>query len=50
LAAFLFELGPEDPWALLAALGCLGTAALLATAAPVCRALRVEPMASLRSE
>jgi putative ABC transport system permease protein len=50
LAAFLFELAPEDPWALLGALGCLGTAALLATAAPVRRALRVEPMASLRSE
>lgn len=50
LARFLFELAPEDPWALIGALACLGAAALLATATPVRRALRVEPVVTLRAE
>lgn len=50
LSSFLFELAPEDPWALAGALACLGIAAFLAAAVPVRRALRVEPVVSLRAE
>jgi putative ABC transport system permease protein len=50
LAAFLFELEPEDPVALLAALLSLAAAATLAVLLPVRRAVRVDPLATLRGE
>jgi len=50
VAGFLFQLAPEDPWAVLGALGCLGLAAVLATVGPVRRAVSVEPVVSLRAE
>ena len=48
LRAFLFGLNPLDPVAYLAAAAVLGVAATVATAIPVRRAMRVDPVALLR--
>lgn len=46
----LFEVAPADPTSLVAAIGCLLAAALLACLAPAARALRIRPMSALRYE
>ncbi len=43
-------MSPNDPLALIAAGVLLGAAAALATAVPVRRAMRVDPMKALRDE
>jgi putative ABC transport system permease protein len=50
LAGMLYEVSPNDPLALVAAAVLLGAAAVLATAVPVRRAMRVDPMQALRDE
>jgi len=50
LATEVFEVQPLDPTSVVAALGLLVAAALLATAAPVRRALRVDPAVTLTAE
>ena len=50
LAAFLFQLGPDDPRALLVAVSCLAVAATAATLVPARRAARLDPMETLRAE
>jgi ABC-type antimicrobial peptide transport system permease subunit len=50
VAAFLFDLRPNDLPTIGAAMGILMTAALLAAYAPAHRATRVDPMTALRHE
>jgi macrolide transport system ATP-binding/permease protein len=50
LAAFLFDLQPNDPSTIGAAIGILLAAALLAAYAPAQRAARIDPMTALRHE
>jgi predicted permease len=50
LRSYLFGLSPVDPLAYLAVGGLMGFAALLATAVPARRALRVDPAVTLKSE
>lgn len=47
LGGLLFEVRPSDPWALAAAVGLLGVAALLAAYLPARRATRIEPASAL---
>jgi predicted permease len=50
LAAFLFNLQPNDPSTIVAAITILLTAALLAAYTPAHRASRIDPMTALRHE
>ena len=50
LRRFLYGLSPADPVSYAAVAAVLGLAALIATAVPVRRALRVDPAVTLRSE
>jgi ABC-type antimicrobial peptide transport system permease subunit len=50
LAAFLFNLQPNDPSTIAAAITVLLTAALLAAYTPAHRASRIDPMTALRHE
>ena len=50
LSAFLFGLSPRDPATLLGAVAITSVAAILATAMPLLRALRVDPAVTLRHE
>ncbi|HYS11140.1 MAG TPA: ABC transporter permease [Myxococcales bacterium] len=50
IAGLLFEVGPADPLALLAALLVLGAVALAATLVPARRAALVDPAVALREE
>jgi macrolide transport system ATP-binding/permease protein len=50
LAAFLFDLQPNDPFTIGAAIGILLGAALLAAYAPAQHAARIDPMTALRHE
>ena len=50
LRHLLFEIAPTDPWAIAAAIGVLGTVALLACLLPAQRAARVSPIEALRDE
>ena len=48
--SFLFELQPNDPWAIAAAFVALSAAALAASYAPARRASRIDPTMALRHE
>jgi predicted permease len=48
--SFLFEMQPNDPWAIAAAVAALTGAALAASYAPARRASRIEPTLALRHE
>jgi macrolide transport system ATP-binding/permease protein len=50
IASFLFDMKPNDPLALAAAVAILFLAATLAGYAPARRASRIDPMAALRHE
>ena len=50
MSAFLFEVSPYDPVVLVAAIGVIAVAGMLAAAAPAWRAARVEPMLALKGE
>ena len=50
LRSFLFGLSPADPVSYVAAALVIGAAAIVATAVPVRRALRVDPAITLRAE
>ena len=50
LRRFLFGLSPADPVSYLVVSLVLGTAAIIATAIPVARALRVDPAVTLKAE
>lgn len=50
LRGFLFGLSPADPLTYVIVASVLITAALLATAIPVRRALRIAPMVALRPD
>ena len=50
VAAFLYGIGADDPWAFAASALVLGLVALLATYLPARRASRVDPSAALRME
>jgi predicted permease len=48
--SFLYEMKPNDPWALTGAVSILFAAAFLAGFAPARRAARLDPIAALRNE
>ena len=50
LRSYLFGLSPLDPLAYLAVTALMGGAAIVATAVPARRALRVDPAGTLKSE
>ena len=50
LASQLYGVAPHDPWVLAAASGLILAVALAASLAPLRRALRIDPMTTLRSE
>ena len=51
LRRFLFGLSPADPMSyLMVSLSCWVTAAIIATAIPIARALRVDPAVTLKAE
>lgn len=50
LKSFLFELQPNDPWAIGAAIAILMAAAIFAGLVPAQRAARIDPMTALRHE
>ncbi len=50
LASLLFGVRPMEPWLLVAVALSLGAVALLASAIPARRALRVDPVTALRAE
>jgi predicted permease len=50
LDAFLYDIAPQDPLAFGAAVGALLLAALVAAALPARRAVRVDPVESMRAE
>ena len=50
LRRFLFGLSPADPVSYLVVSAVLGTAAIIATAIPIARALRVDPAVTLKAE
>ena len=50
LRSLLFGVAPLDPWTFATAIVLLGTVAIVASAIPVVRVLRVEPSRTLRTE
>lgn len=50
LSGFLYEIGPNDPAALLAAVALLAMVALVATLVPIRRALGIDPIDALRAD
>ena len=50
LRRFLFGLSPADPVSYFVVSLVLGTAAIIATAVPIARALRVDPAVTLKAE
>ncbi|MGH9160465.1 MAG: hypothetical protein ACRD2X_10850, partial [Vicinamibacteraceae bacterium] len=50
MRSLLFDVGPRDPLALLAAPAILFFVAIVATAVPASRAMRIDPIAALREE
>ena len=48
--SFLFEMQPNDPWAIAAAFAALAGAAIAASYAPARRAARIDPTMALRHE
>ena len=50
LRSLLYDVAPLDPWTFATAVALLGTVAVIASALPIFRVLRVEPSRTLRSE